>query len=96
MTGISRSVSGARTTPRSSKCSPDPGTRSTIVRETSTSPGEVVFWEDLKRNPENGWALSDLLDALRAQKKSAEAAHVEARLQKAWKNTDVKRRSPGT
>lgn len=57
---------------------------------------EVVFWEDLKRNPENGWALSGLLDALRAQKKSAEAAHVEARLRKAWKNADVKRTLPGS
>ena len=54
---------------------------------------EVVFWEDLKRNPENGWSLSGLLEALRAQKKTEEAAQVQARLQKAWKNADVKRTS---
>jgi tetratricopeptide (TPR) repeat protein len=52
---------------------------------------EVAFWEDLKRNPENGWSLSGLLEALKAQKKTEEAAQVEARLRKAWKDADVKR-----
>jgi tetratricopeptide (TPR) repeat protein len=54
---------------------------------------EVVFWEDLKRNPENGWSLTGLLEALRAQKKADDAAHVEGRLQKAWKNADGTRGS---
>jgi tetratricopeptide (TPR) repeat protein len=49
---------------------------------------EVVFWEDLKRNPGNGWSLSGLLEALQVQKKTEEAAQVEARLVKAWKNAD--------
>jgi tetratricopeptide (TPR) repeat protein len=52
---------------------------------------EVAFWEDLKRNPENGWSLSGLVEALQAQKKTDEAAHVEARLRKAWKDADGKR-----
>jgi tetratricopeptide (TPR) repeat protein len=47
---------------------------------------EVAFWEDLKRNPENGWALTGLAAALKAQKKFDDLKLVEARLQKAWKS----------
>ena len=51
---------------------------------------EVVFWEDLKKNPENGWSLFGLVQALKAQGKTAEAAMAEQRFQKAWKDADVK------
>ena len=51
---------------------------------------EVVFWEDLKRNPENGWSLSGLLQALKAQDKKDDAALIEARFKKAWKDADVR------
>ena len=51
---------------------------------------EVVFWEDLKKNPENGWSLFGLVQALKAQGKTAEAALAEQRFLKAWKNADVK------
>ena len=50
---------------------------------------ETVYWEDLRRNRENGWALFGLLQALRAQSKTADAAIVEARLAKAWARADV-------
>jgi tetratricopeptide (TPR) repeat protein len=50
---------------------------------------EVVYWEDLKRNPENGWALFGLGQALEAQGKSAEADAVAARLRKARASSDV-------
>jgi tetratricopeptide (TPR) repeat protein len=50
---------------------------------------EVVYWEDLKRNPENGWSLKGLAQALRAQGKDEQAAHAEQRLAKAWANADV-------
>ena len=43
---------------------------------------EAVFWEDLKKNPENGWSLFGLLQALKAQGKNDEAARVEARFRK--------------
>ena len=49
---------------------------------------EVAFWEDLKRNPENGWSLKGLLAALTAQKKVDDARRVEERLRKAWKAAD--------
>jgi tetratricopeptide (TPR) repeat protein len=50
---------------------------------------ETVYWNDLQRNRENGWALFGLLQALRAQKKEAEAEVIEARFKKAWKDADI-------
>jgi tetratricopeptide (TPR) repeat protein len=45
---------------------------------------EAVFAADLKRFPENGWALRGLGDALRLQGRTAEAEAVQARLLGAW------------
>jgi tetratricopeptide (TPR) repeat protein len=50
---------------------------------------EAVYRDDLRRNPENGWSLYGLARSLRAQGKTAEAAPVEARFQKAWARADV-------
>ncbi|HXG86756.1 MAG TPA: hypothetical protein VNJ02_00355 [Vicinamibacterales bacterium] len=49
---------------------------------------EAVYWEDLRKNPEAGWALFGLLQAQRAQGKTEEAALTEARFKKAWKDAD--------
>jgi tetratricopeptide (TPR) repeat protein len=51
---------------------------------------EAVYWEDLKKNPGTGWSLYGLLQALKAQKKDADAALIEQRFQKAWKDADIK------
>jgi tetratricopeptide (TPR) repeat protein len=51
---------------------------------------EVVYWEDLRRNPNNGWSLFGLIQALKAQGKHADAALVEQRFQAAWAAADVK------
>jgi len=50
---------------------------------------ETVYWEDLKRNRENGWSLFGLMQALKAQAKNDDAALVEARFKKAWSHADV-------
>ena len=50
---------------------------------------ETVYWEDLRRNKENGWALFGLLQALRDQQKTDEAAIIEARFTRAWARSDV-------
>lgn len=50
---------------------------------------EAVYREDLRRNPENGWALFGLGQALASQGKSGEAAEAEARFKKAWSRADV-------
>jgi tetratricopeptide (TPR) repeat protein len=51
---------------------------------------ETVYWEDLKRNAESGWSLAGLLVALQAQGRTDEAALVDARLRKAWRDADVR------
>lgn len=50
---------------------------------------ERVWREDLVKHPKNGWALFGLSQALRAQKKDAEAANVEREFKDAWKHADV-------
>jgi predicted Zn-dependent protease len=50
---------------------------------------ETVYWEDLRRNQNNGWSLYGLAQALKAQKKTDEAALIEARFRKAWERSDV-------
>ena len=50
---------------------------------------ETVYWEDLRRNRDNGWALFGLAQALRAQGKTGQAEIVEARFAKAWARADV-------
>lgn len=50
---------------------------------------ETVYWADLKRNRNNGWALFGLMQALRAQGKNDEATLVEARFKKSWERADV-------
>ena len=50
---------------------------------------ETVYWEDLKRNRENGWALFGL--ASHSLPRAREhAALVEQRFEKAWARADVK------
>jgi tetratricopeptide (TPR) repeat protein len=51
---------------------------------------ETVFWDDLKRNPANGWALFGAWQALQAQGKSAEASLVEGRFRQAWSRADTR------
>jgi tetratricopeptide (TPR) repeat protein len=50
---------------------------------------EAVYWEELKRNPETGWTLFGLAQALLGQGKKDEAAAVEERFKKAWAQADV-------
>ena len=49
---------------------------------------ETVYWEDLRRNPENGWSLRGLVDALRAQGRADDAKVVEERFKTAWTRAD--------
>jgi tetratricopeptide (TPR) repeat protein len=50
---------------------------------------ETVYWEHLRRHRENGWALFGLMQALRAQNKTEDAALTEARFKTAWARADV-------
>lgn len=60
-----------------------------LLKAGKAKEAEAVYRADLKRNPNNGWALYGFAQALKAQKKSAQAAKVEKQFRKAWKNADV-------
>lgn len=49
---------------------------------------EVVYAADLRKNPENGYSLFGLFNALIAQEKNDNAAAVESRFNKAWAESD--------
>lgn len=50
---------------------------------------ETVYREDLKRFPENGWALHGLEMSLRAQGRTAQAAEIAQRFRRAWSGADI-------
>lgn len=50
---------------------------------------ETVYWEDLRRNRDNGWSLFGLMEALKAQGKTGLAQVVEPRFKKAWERADI-------
>ncbi len=50
---------------------------------------EVVYWEDLRRNPQNGFSLFGLQQALKAQNKTNIASEIAKRFQDAWQQADV-------
>ncbi len=51
---------------------------------------EAVLREDLRRFPENGWALNGLARCLRARGAEDEARGVDERFARAWARADVK------
>lgn len=51
---------------------------------------EAVYREDLRRNPNNGWALFGLAQSLEGQGRSAEATRVREQFQKAWARADFR------
>ncbi len=50
---------------------------------------ELVYRQDLRQHPRNGWALFGLEQSLKAQKKEGEAAAVHKELQQAWARADI-------
>jgi len=50
---------------------------------------ETVFWEDLRRNPENGWGLHGAWQSIAAQGDSTRAAEIKARFVTAWADADT-------
>jgi tetratricopeptide (TPR) repeat protein len=61
-----------------------------LLKAGQNREAEQIYQEDLRRFPENGWALFGLAQALRAQGKTKEAAAVDRRFRQAWKDADVK------
>ncbi len=50
---------------------------------------EAVYRRDLKRNRDNGFALFGLVESLKRQGKTEEAARLEAKLRTVWADADV-------
>lgn len=61
----------------------------TLVAAERFAEAEKAYREDLARFPENGWSLYGLARALDGQGKSAEAADVRRRFERAWSRADV-------
>jgi hypothetical protein len=60
------------------------------LKQGKAAEAERLYREDLEHWPHNGWSLHGLAASLRAQKKDAEAAKVEAEFRKAWAGADTK------
>ncbi len=50
---------------------------------------ETVYWEDLRRNPDNGWALHGVWQSVIQQGDLTRATEIEARFKQAWRQADV-------
>ncbi|HKZ78950.1 MAG TPA: hypothetical protein VJ124_11660 [Pyrinomonadaceae bacterium] len=60
-----------------------------LLEANRPAEAETVYWADLNRHRNNGWALFGLMQALRAQGKNNEANLVEARFKKSWERADI-------
>lgn len=58
-----------------------------LLKADRAPAAETVYREDLKKYPNNGWALFGLKEALKAQNK--DASTVEAQFKKAWARADM-------
>jgi tetratricopeptide (TPR) repeat protein len=59
-----------------------------LLRAGRHAEAEVVFREDLDRNPRNPRSLFGLAESLKGQKKMEDAAWVERQFREAWKHAD--------
>jgi hypothetical protein len=60
-----------------------------LLRRGQAAEAEAVFRKDLAINPRNGRSLYGLLESLRAQARSVDAAWVEKQFAEAWKHSDL-------
>jgi len=60
-----------------------------LLREGKVQEAEAVYREDLRRHPDNGWALFGLSQSLAAQHKDAEAHTMRQRFDEAWQSADI-------
>jgi tetratricopeptide (TPR) repeat protein len=63
-----------------------------LLRSGQAAEAEMVFREDLKRNPRNGRSLFGLMESLKAQNKTTQADWVRREFETAWKRAQVKLR----
>ena len=63
-----------------------------LLRTGQAAQAEMVFRDDLKRNPRNPRSLFGLMESLKAQKKTAQADWVRREFENAWKRAQVQLR----
>ena len=61
-----------------------------LMQNGDYAEAEKVFRAELGKNRRSGRALYGLMESLKAQKKTYEAALVQREFESAWKNADVK------
>ncbi len=60
-----------------------------LIEAGQAAEAEAVYRAELRRNPDNGWSLFGLQQALLAQGREDEASRVGARFERAWVDADV-------
>jgi tetratricopeptide (TPR) repeat protein len=60
-----------------------------LLRAGKAQDAEATYREDLRRHPDNGWALYGLSQALAAQGKGADAQAIRQQFEAAWKAADT-------
>ncbi|MCH2149236.1 MAG: hypothetical protein MK095_07360 [Phycisphaerales bacterium] len=60
-----------------------------LIADGQYKKAQEVYKRDLEVFPANGWALLGLRDALRGQRRFAEAEHADRAFKRAWKSADV-------
>ena len=60
----------------------------TLLAADRAIEAEVVYWDDLKKNPENGFSFFGLMQALEAQGRNDEAQEMKAKFDAAWGSAD--------
>lgn len=60
-----------------------------LLKDNQAAKAEEVYRQDLKKWPENGWALFGLAESLDAQGKKADADAVRKQFKAAWARADV-------
>ena len=81
---------GSSTPSRPTGTAPRHSLGAALLEAGRPAEAETVYWEDLKRNPENGWALTGLLQAVKTQGRTHDAAVIADRLERAWQRADVR------
>ncbi len=61
-----------------------------LIEADQNAKAEEVYKKDLEIYPRNGWSMYGLIQALKAQKKSDEAADVQKKFDNVWQKADVK------
>lgn len=59
-----------------------------LIEAGRAAEAEVVYWQDLRRYRDNGFALVGLAQSLRAQGRSADAEDAESRYRATWRSAD--------